>query len=287
MKRSIYLTFLLISSIMTNVMAQDQSIFTLGEKAKNVNHTGDVWLRALNAADNSINSHISVAVFAPNAKLNWHTHSAGQILLITDGVGYYQEKGKSVQIVRKGDVVKCLPAVEHWHGSTAETGVTYVAVSPKSTTTWLHPVTEEEYQKLEKPVEGSSEVDQELKSLSQQKWTWMADKNIDELNKLFHEKSMFVHMGGSWGKQRELDVIKSGNIWYKKAAVYSTTLNIMGNTAILLNDIDLEAVVGGNTVVNPFMVTEVYVKENGVWKMGSLTFSRLMRPIKMISENKN
>lgn len=272
---------------MTNVMAQDQSIFTLGEKAKNVNHTGDVWLRALNAADNSINSHISVAVFAPNAKLNWHTHSAGQILLITDGVGYYQEKGKSVQIVRKGDVVKCLPAVEHWHGSTAETGVTYVAVSPKSTTTWLHPVTEEEYQKLEKPVEGSSEVDQELKSLSQQKWTWMADKNIDELNKLFHEKSMFVHMGGSWGKQRELDVIKSGNIWYKKAAVYSTTLNIMGNTAILLNDIDLEAVVGGNTVINPFMVTEVYVKENGVWKMGSLTFSRLMRPIKMISENKN
>src|SRR5690606_16847956 len=112
-------------------------------------------------------------------------------------------------------------------------------------------------------------------------------KNTDELSKLFHEKSMFVHMGGSWGKQRELDVIKSGNIWYKKAAVYSTTLNIMGNTAILLNDIDLEAVVGGNTVINPFMVTEVYVKENGVWKMGSLTFSRLMRSVKMTNENKN
>lgn len=154
MKRSIYLTILLISSIITNGIAQDQSIFTIGEKAKNVNHTGDVWLRELNAADNHINSHISLAVFAPNAKLNWHKHSAGQILLITEGVGYYQEKGKPAQIVRKGDVVKCLPDVEHWHGSTADNGVTYVAVSPKSTTTWLHPVTEEEYQNLDKPVDN-------------------------------------------------------------------------------------------------------------------------------------
>jgi hypothetical protein len=56
---------------------------------------------------------------------------------------------------------------------------------------------------------------------------------------------------------------------------------MFGNTAILLNDIDLEAVVGGNTVINPFMVTEVYIKENGKWKMGSLTFSKLMRPVKM------
>ena len=92
---------------------------------------------------------------------------------------------------------------------------------------------------------------------------------------------MFVHMGGSWGKQRELDVIKSGNIWYKKAEVYDVSVNIIGNTAILLNDIDLVAVVGGNEVVNPFMVTEVYVLESGKWKMGSLTFSRLMRPVKL------
>jgi len=131
---------------------------------------------------------------------------------------------------------------------------------------------------------GEKAEKDELKSLSAKKWTWMSDKNTDELNTLFHDKSMFVHMGGSWDKQRELDVIKSGGIWYKKAEVYSVTLNVIGNTAILLNDIDLEAVVGGNTVVNPFMVTEVYVKENGEWKMGSLTFSKLARPLKM---NKN
>ncbi len=60
---------------------------------------------------------------------------------------------------------------------------------------------------------------------------------------------------------------------------------MFGNTAILLNDIDLVAVVGGNEVTNPFMVTEVYLKENGKWKMGSLTFSHLMRPVKMKNDN--
>jgi hypothetical protein len=117
--------------------------------------------------------------------------------------------------------------------------------------------------------------------LSKQKWQWMADKNADSLANLFHEQSVFVHMGGSWGKERELDVIRTGGIHYKKAAVYSVSVNTIGNTAILLNDIDLVAVVGGNEVVNPFMVTEVYIKEKGVWKMGSLTFSRLMRPVKL------
>ena len=92
-------------------------------------------------------------------------------------------------------------------------------------------------------------------------------------------------MGGTWGKNQELTTIKEGGIWYKKAEVYAVVVNMFGNTAILLNDIDLVAVVGGNEVVNPFMVTEVYIKENGKWKMGSLTFSHLRRPVKM--ENKN
>jgi len=123
--------------------------------------------------------------------------------------------------------------------------------------------------------------EQELINLSKAKWGWMADKKVAPLASLFHDRSVFVHMGGSWGKERELEVIKSGGIWYKKAEVYSYSVNIIGNTAILLNDIDLVAVVGGNEVVNPFIVTEVYVKEKGSWKMGSLTFSRLMRPVKL------
>jgi hypothetical protein len=122
---------------------------------------------------------------------------------------------------------------------------------------------------------------QEIINLSKQKWNWMADKNVDSLNVLFDDKSMFIHMGGSWGKAQELATINGGGIWYKKAEVYAVVVNMFGNTAILLNDIDLEAVVGGNTVTNPFMVTEVYIKENGKWKMGSLTFSHLLRPVKM------
>ena len=123
--------------------------------------------------------------------------------------------------------------------------------------------------------------EQAILQLSKDKWQWMADKKIDSLSNLFDEKSVFVHMGGSWGKDQELNTIKSGGIWYKKAEVYGASVNLIGNTAILLNDIDLLAVVGGNEVVNPFMVTEVYVLENGKWKMGSLTFSRLLRPVKM------
>ncbi|TKC01563.1 nuclear transport factor 2 family protein [Pedobacter cryotolerans] len=126
-----------------------------------------------------------------------------------------------------------------------------------------------------------TKAEQEVLDLSKAKWLWMSDKKVDTLNNLFVDRSVFVHMGGTWGKQRELDVIKSGSIRYKKAEIYTASVNIFGNTAILLNDIDLVAVVGGNEVVNPFMVTEVYIKENGKWKMGSLTFSQLRRPVKL------
>jgi hypothetical protein len=123
--------------------------------------------------------------------------------------------------------------------------------------------------------------EQELLDLSKTKWAWMAEKKVDELNGLFAENCVFVHMGGSWGKTQELNTIKGGFIWYKKAEVYGASVNIFGNTAILLNDIDLLAVVGSNEVVHAFMVTEVYLKEDGKWKMGSLTFSTLIRPVKM------
>jgi hypothetical protein len=128
---------------------------------------------------------------------------------------------------------------------------------------------------------GTTKEEQKLLDLSKTKWTWMADKNVVALNGLFAENCVFVHMGGSWGKEQELNTIKGGMIWYKKAAVYGASVNIFGNTAILLNDIDLLAVVGGNEVTHAFMVTEVYIKERGKWKMGSLTFSTLLRPVKM------
>lgn len=125
---------------------------------------------------------------------------------------------------------------------------------------------------------AQSSAEQEVVNLSKEKWQWMADKNADKLADLFHEKSMFVHMGGSWGKEQEVNIIKSGGIWYKKADIHDVSVNIIDNTAILLNRIDLLAVVGGNEVTNPFMVTEVYIKLDGKWKLGSLSFTKLMTP---------
>ena len=127
-------------------------------------------------------------------------------------------------------------------------------------------------------TEKPTAAEAELIHLSAKKWQWMADKNTDSLAVLFHEKSMFVHMGGSWGKTQEVSIIQSGGIHYKKADVHEVSVNIIHNTAILLNRITLLAVVGPNEVTNPFMVTEVYIKEDGSWKLGSLSFTKLLTP---------
>ncbi len=113
-------------------------------------------------------------------------------------------------------------------------------------------------------------------NLSNLKWQWMSEKNVDSLANLFHEKSVFVHMGGSWGKEQEVNIIKSGGIWYKKADIQDVSVKIIDNTAIVLSKITLLAVVGGNEVTNPFIVTEVYINENNKWKLGSLSFTRLL-----------
>lgn len=123
-------------------------------------------------------------------------------------------------------------------------------------------------------VFAQTETEKEIIELSKNKWQWMADKKVDTLTKLFHDQSVFVHMGGSWGKQQEVSVIKSGGIWYKKADIHQVSVNIIGNTAVLLNRITLLAVVGGNEVTNPFIVTEVYVREQKTWKLASLSFTK-------------
>ena len=121
-------------------------------------------------------------------------------------------------------------------------------------------------------------LEQEVIALSKDKWRWMSERNVDALDALFHEKSVFVHMGGSWGKEREIEIIKSGGIHYKQADIHEVSVNIIDTTAVLLNRITLLAVVGGNEVTNPFMVTEVYVQQEGSWKLASLSFTKLLIP---------
>ena len=127
------------------------------------------------------------------------------------------------------------------------------------------------------PILAQNAREAELKELSKEKWQWMADKNVEELNKLFHKDAQFVHMGGAWGTDRELAIIESGGIWYKQADIHEVTIDIIGeDTAIVLNRITLLAEVGGNEVTNPFMVTEVYKMIDGSWKLANLSFVKLM-----------
>lgn len=116
-------------------------------------------------------------------------------------------------------------------------------------------------------------AEQELINLSKQKWQWMADKNVDKLASLFHDKSKFVHMSGTWKKAEELDIIKTGRIWYKKADVHDTAVELIDDTAIVWNRITLTAVVRGSDAVTEFTVTEAYKKQGADWKLLALTFS--------------
>jgi hypothetical protein len=116
-------------------------------------------------------------------------------------------------------------------------------------------------------------IEQEVINLSKQKWIWMADKNVDKLAPLFHDKSRFVHMSGTWKKNEELDIIKTGRIWYKNADVHDVTVEIIDDVAVLWNRITLTAVVRGNDALNQFTVTEVYKKQGNDWKLLALTFS--------------
>jgi hypothetical protein len=114
---------------------------------------------------------------------------------------------------------------------------------------------------------------QEIMDLSKEKWQWMADKNVDMLAALFHDNSKFVHMSGTWKKDEELDIIKTGRIWYRKADIHDVAVEIVDDNAIVWNRITLTAAVRGNDAVTEFTVTEVYKKQRSDWKLLALTFS--------------
>ena len=126
----------------------------------------------------------------------------------------------------------------------------------------------------EMPAEGGMQKTEEiLSALSKQKWQWMADKNVDALAPLFHKESKFVHMRGSWKKDRELEIIKSGSIWYKNTVVHDCDVEIVGQTGVVWSRITLDAHVRGQDVSTEFTTTEVYVNTDGNWQLLALTFS--------------
>ena len=133
---------------MKDTTQQSEPTFPKGEKVVSENFTGTVWLNYLAETDTVHNVNIGSVTFEPGARTNWHFHKGGQILLVTVGKGQYQEKGKPIEIINKGDVVKCPPNIEHWHGATSKDTMTHIAIGTNTNiggAVWLKAVTDEEY----------------------------------------------------------------------------------------------------------------------------------------------
>ena len=117
-----------------------------GFKAPNTHYIGEAWLNGLLRADDDLSYGITKAMFKANSTLDWHTHSSPQVLIIVEGEGYYQERGKEPVRMKMGDVIKCDKETEHWHSSSKESDVTYLAIYGGSTpTTWTEVLSQEYY----------------------------------------------------------------------------------------------------------------------------------------------
>lgn len=115
-----------------------------------------------------------------------------QQLYINGGVGYNQERGKEVQVFKKGDLVKCNPNVEHWHAATPKSDFEYLAITMDKPTKWTDTLTAETYNSIRNTELSKMDTERALIRLSKKKWQWMADKNVDKLDSIFHNKSEFV-----------------------------------------------------------------------------------------------
>lgn len=132
----------------TNQGAEER-LFPQGNKIESGNFTGSVYLQELVKADSMNQTAVGSVTFEPGARTRWHAHPAGQILIATGGKGYYQEKGSPLRVLRRGDVVKCLPQIPHWHGASIDSPFVQVAITgrEKGEVVWMDLVTDEEYSK--------------------------------------------------------------------------------------------------------------------------------------------
>ena len=151
MKKIIFLLFAL-SSIFVHAQDSEYSITSYkdeGTKAPNTHYIGEAWLKGLLRADGDLTYNITKATFRANSTLDWHKHETPQVIIVVEGVGYYQERGKDPILMKEGDVIKCDKGTEHWHTSSKESDVTYLAIyGGTQPTTWTEVLTQEDYDKV-------------------------------------------------------------------------------------------------------------------------------------------
>lgn len=131
---------------MKNVHLSNSTIFPLGQKVE-ANFIGDAYLQMVFTDPTPLNAGVGNVTFSPGARNNWHSHTVGQVLLVTGGEGWYQEEGKPAQLLKTGDVVNIPSNVKHWHGAAKDSWFVHLAMTPGETD-WLEPVDDEWYNKL-------------------------------------------------------------------------------------------------------------------------------------------
>ena len=111
-----------------SVVTKEQISFPIGERIDNPAFTGEAYLKPLISVDSVFNfPQTNVVTFGPGAHSSWHRHG-GMVVLVTDGVGLYQEEGKPAQILRRGDVLQIPAGVRHWHGATKDNWFSQVVI---------------------------------------------------------------------------------------------------------------------------------------------------------------
>ena len=153
-------TFVLIAFLSLPLLSFSQqeyvksSFMTEGPKAPNTHYIGEAWLNNVLQGDAEFNFNITKATFRNNSTLDWHKHATPQVLIVVDGEGYYQERGKDAIIIKKGDVIKCTKETEHWHTASKEKSVTYLAIyDGTKPTTWTEKLTQEYYDSVAKMLQ--------------------------------------------------------------------------------------------------------------------------------------
>lgn len=160
MKRSLTRTALCAAALQAAVAgasepkaADGQRITRVGSQASAAGpaeyFTGRARIDPLWPAGDDIHASGAMVTFEPGARSAWHTHPAGQRLVVVSGVGLTQEWGKPVQEIRPGDVVWCPPGVKHWHGASPTTAMTHLAVSGTrdgKNVEWMEKVSDAQYQ---------------------------------------------------------------------------------------------------------------------------------------------
>ena len=135
----------------TIMMQENTSLFAKGDKLSDTYFTGNAFLHPLLAKDKNNEFALGSVTFEPGARTNWHTHPKGQVLIVTEGSGFCQERGKPAQVLKKGDVINVPENVEHWHGASAHSTLVHIAITNykgDENVMWLKPVSDKEYKEV-------------------------------------------------------------------------------------------------------------------------------------------